>query len=399
MITAFRAENFKGLREFRIELPTPLAILAGANGSGKTSVCEAIVFALHLADERPANVVNEWFGRDDDLLLNLWDRRKRVRFAVEGDFAANGSGPVHRLRWEIEIAKRRGWGVVRERACVLPDDPDHDVLRRKGRAIRVWNQRERRWIDEKKELPSYVSTIAPEQREDYPELWALRQNLKGTFVPFLDPVALRSRSRDPRLEPTGRNFAGFLHSVRTRSSSRYNEIIRRLRTVFADVQSVDTRRDRFGWTDVRVTRRVPGLDVAQSFRAWQVNDGLLRVAALLAIPAAREDLRLFCMEEPENGMHPKLLQQTIDILREFGRHGIQVIVTTHSPVLLNWAKAEEVVVLRNQGSEGPTAHRLEDLPEAMRRLEARHMDIGDILYNLDDDRLFRRPASHGTGHT
>jgi predicted ATPase len=80
--------------------------------------------------------------------------------------------------------------------------------------------------------------------------------------------------------------------------------------------------------------------------AAQMSDGVLLVLAYLAILYSPRPPRLLLIEEPENGIHPKLLQRVIEILREIGNSqwGTQIVLTTHSPYAVDLFKPEEVTL-------------------------------------------------------
>ncbi len=68
-----------------------------------------------------------------------------------------------------------------------------------------------------------------------------------------------------------------------------------------------------------------------------ISDGTLRILAF--ITALTLPSTLISFEEPENCVHPSLLQALIELIRLCGK---QVIISTHSPHLLNYVKPEEV---------------------------------------------------------
>ena len=78
------------------------------------------------------------------------------------------------------------------------------------------------------------------------------------------------------------------------------------------------------------------------------SDGAFLLTAFLALAYGNAPELIF-IEEPENGLHYSLLKLVIDVLRRIstgkvGNRPRQVILTTHSPLLLNFAKPEEVLV-------------------------------------------------------
>lgn len=51
-INRITVENFQGARAVDLQLPTPLALVSGLNGAGKSTVAEAVRLALQGTPER-----------------------------------------------------------------------------------------------------------------------------------------------------------------------------------------------------------------------------------------------------------------------------------------------------------------------------------------------------------
>jgi len=74
----------------------------------------------------------------------------------------------------------------------------------------------------------------------------------------------------------------------------------------------------------------------QAFKADELADGLL---FLLAITAACFEQppgpKLLCVEEPERGVHPWRLKGIVEQFRKIASEGAQVVLTTHSDLVVN----------------------------------------------------------------
>lgn len=86
---------------------------------------------------------------------------------------------------------------------------------------------------------------------------------------------------------------------------------------------------------------------------------MLLTLAYLAVAMDPEAPALLCIEEPENGLHPGLMGYLVGFFRDLtkGIHTglpIQMIITTHSPILLDYARPEEVRIVRRT-QEGRTS--------------------------------------------
>jgi predicted ATPase len=103
---------------------------------------------------------------------------------------------------------------------------------------------------------------------------------------------------------------------------------------------------------------------------------------------------LVLLEEPETGVHPERLADIMRLLREIteGKHGgraAQVIMTTHSPYLLDLVDVEkdQVLVFRRQDDGSRTAE-----PADAARLKAflGEFMLGEVWYNQGEEGLVAR---------
>lgn len=83
-------------------------------------------------------------------------------------------------------------------------------------------------------------------------------------------------------------------------------------------------------------------------------DGELVFLALLSLilSPAEYGAPLFCVEEPESHLHPRLLDTLVElhnqVRRELGGQAAQVLVTTHSPYLVDRMELEDLVVVERR---------------------------------------------------
>ena len=92
-------------------------------------------------------------------------------------------------------------------------------------------------------------------------------------------------------------------------------------------------------------------------RANSISDGTLRFLALTAIAEATDATGVYCMEEPENGIHPEKLAAMNQLLHDIAvdldervdsdNPLRQVIVATHSPYFVQLQSPEELVIAKN----------------------------------------------------
>jgi predicted ATPase len=85
--------------------------------------------------------------------------------------------------------------------------------------------------------------------------------------------------------------------------------------------------------------------------SWAVSDGTLRMLLLTLLAYLPDAVGVFLIEEPENGIHPRAIETVFQSLASM--YDAQVLLATHSPVVLSVAKPEQVLCFAKT-SEGAT---------------------------------------------
>jgi len=126
----------------------------------------------------------------------------------------------------------------------------------------------------------------------------------------------------------------------------------------------------------------------QRIPANQVSQGTLLALALLTLSYLPEPPPIVCLEEPDRGLHPRLLRDVRDALyrlsypAELGetRKPVQVIATSHSPVFLDLFRdhPEHIVIAEKNGTEA-RFHCLSDRTDLDEILQ--DTPLGDAWYS------------------
>jgi len=118
----------------------------------------------------------------------------------------------------------------------------------------------------------------------------------------------------------------------------------------------------------------------------RMSDGELAFLALTSLILAPEELTppLLCIEEPENHLHPRLLEILVNILsqrqNELGPRAFQVIITTHSPLLIDKLSIDDLIVFGKK--EGATKATRASSKKGLKQLLSRkETSLGELWYN------------------
>jgi ABC-type transport system involved in cytochrome c biogenesis ATPase subunit len=76
-----------------------------------------------------------------------------------------------------------------------------------------------------------------------------------------------------------------------------------------------------------------------------LSDGTLRILALTILPYLEYAPRVICLEEPENGIHPRAIQRVLESLTSM--YDSQLWLSTHSPIVLANTELKHVIVMHS----------------------------------------------------
>ena len=117
----------------------------------------------------------------------------------------------------------------------------------------------------------------------------------------------------------------------------------------------------------------------EQFEAHEVSDGVVLFAGLIAHALEAPPNALVLLEEPERGLHPRRLNELVDLLRTLvERRKTQFVMATHSPALLNVLRDEpEAILLFRRTPNGTEIRQLSEVPELAESLT--RADPGELL--------------------
>jgi predicted ATPase len=201
--------------------------------------------------------------------------------------------------------------------------------------------------------------------------------LKKFFVDLhaldlLAPELLRQRTRDAgnSLGLGGEKLSAFLHEI---GESKRDNIQAKLAQIYPRFRHIDISSLASGWKKLTVQEQF-GETIVKT-EARHVADGFLRMLAVFAQLSKEQSFLL--LDEIENGVNPELIEFLVD---ELVGAIPQVLITTHSPMVLNYLEDEvaiEGVIYIYKGKNGATqAIRLFDIPSMCEKLTV--MGAGEV---------------------
>lgn len=338
MIKSLRMSNFKSLVDFSLLLPK-FTVLIGMNGSGKTTILQAFDFVSQLMDGK----LEQWLSSRGWTIADLGSRFSNNTNIVG---AVGYEGETERLLWWQSL-NRKEMACLTEFVSVFKNGNfDDDIYKLKDRHYK---------IDDRDSMPvtfTYQGSLLSQLRdaELNPLLRDLRDSLRGIrSLELLSPHLMRQRTRDSASDigMGGEKLSSFLYSFK---GDLKKELLDLLIKFYPRVVDFKVSPIKGGWKRLSIIENFDGRLVESEAR--HINDGLLRVLALLAQTKTDKSLLLF--DEIENGINPEIVEKLVDTLVNSSQ---QIVVTTHSPMILNYLEdsvARESVMFVYKTPQGIT---------------------------------------------
>lgn len=340
-LQSLRIRNFKAVVDSKTVKLGPLTAFIGNNGAGKSSLIEAL--------ETYQAIVRDGL----DIAMQRWLGIEHVRHKAQEAKERMGQlvNPI-----SFELALGESPRKVRRLSMTVNNDPAANRMliasERMTRLDGTWTER-----DPGGSLQSYGpgrSMLPYALDEDL--VRAADEVLAWQFLTLSPermglPVPQQRTKGAVRLANDGSNVADFLLDLRRQDANAFNGIVETMAFVLPyakDIQPTLTSSEieRKAWLQLSEdTFKVPG---------WLLSTGTLRMLALLALLRHPSPPPLIVVEEIENGLDPRSIHLIVEEIRSAVLAGVtQVVVTTHSPYLLDLLTLEHLVVVERDGEGHP----------------------------------------------
>lgn len=351
ILKSFRLKNFKAVRDSgRIKF-TPLTVLIGNNGSGKSSIVEGLEALQAIVVDGLDKAMQQWRGFEhiqhqgvQRSLVSPKDGRQHFSHPIGFEMQCNLSGFLYSSLTEINIGPGGNELFISKETAIC-----------KGHWEFV-----RDALGNQKKVPIDPS-MPPSSPDTGKKLFRLRYRdgesmlteLFDFFIPkwqFLTlipqnmgyPLAQQRTGGPIRLNKDGSNIAEYLLSLRKIDPIAFEGVIETLKYVLPyakDIQpNLTSELERTVYLQLAEGHfKVPG---------WLLSTGTLRILSLLALLRHPTPPPLIVIEEIENGLDPRTTHLIVEEIRQVVEAGkTQVIATTHSPYLLDLLHLSHVILV------------------------------------------------------
>ena len=348
-LSQLNIQNFKGFKELKLPLREGLNVLIGENAVGKSGIIDALRLLLLEDEYGRSGIIESHFHKPF-----AKDAKASESFQIQAGFAGlNEEERVAFLPWTE--------GSDTASLTLHADNKEN----RRGKYKRVlWGGASRNSIFEWELLDTINCIYLPALRDAEAKLREGKGSRLARLLKNLNRQALKEASESGTPHELEKKVNSFNNELTQEGAIAHAQglIKARLKEALGTVFGQDAliQFSETGFNRIVESLRIlffPELDSnlgQEVFRDLGQNslgyNNLIYMATVLAELTSEEgkkdNLRILLIEEPEAHLHPQLQIQFLKFLeRKAQEAGIQVIVTTHSPVLASSASLDTIIHL------------------------------------------------------
>ena len=343
-----KLRNYKSIGRCDVRLG-PLAVLVGPNGSGKSNFLDALALTRQALDMTLDHALRERGG------INEVRRRSGghpSNFSIELQFTLRDGISQGLYAFEVTSERNGGFSVRSEVCEVGSPNPMAPLTRFDVREGLLKDSTLR--VSLPRPAPDRLFLVSASNVDEFRPIYDALTDM--AFYSFSPDVMRYPQPPDPgdMLLPTGENLASVIASLEKRNKSSYTQIQQYLKEITPGVEGVE--RITIGTLEtLQFRQQVAGQKAPWRFPAINMSDGTLRALAVLTALLQGDGTTpsLIGIEEPEIALHPGAAGILWDAIQD-GRDLTQVLVTTHSPDLLDRKDIATDVILAADSEAGTT---------------------------------------------
>jgi predicted ATPase len=397
MITKIEVNGFKSLKDFELTLNSGLNILVGPNGSGKTNIVLFFEFLSKLVTKPVSEAITKMggFGFIFQKTENGYVDSIKVKI----------TGNVHNKNIEHDYTYIYSFGlkILEDNESVCYDIQEL-VIVNEILTLTFNNSNANPYVDFHAKAHDRFNNFDENQsellndridrrfmnprsafRESIPLMFnsyltthypSVLTDLKGGEIFNIVPNRIREQENAISLkgiQSDGYGLSKTLYEMKRGNGSHtnYNErsfqkALAYLKIANTSISDLTIEKDEFNSKLVPKIYIKSGENVSILPLAF-LSDGTLKWLTL--VTAVLTSDKVFCVEEPENYLHPWMQAEMCTLMREHLEAKTDasfILMTTHSETLLNAAKPEEVIVVEMKNG-GTRAQRVEN-PDLLREI-------------------------------
>lgn len=354
-LKSIKIQNYKALQDIHLEDLPNFMVLVGANGTGKSTLFDVFGF---LRDALNGNVRQALDGRGRfPEVVTRGHEQESILLEIQVKMEIAGFSRL--VTYHLEIGQAEGRPLIKREFLRYKRGrygaPFYFLDFRNGEGFAIANEEDFKKTDleltretQQLESPDILAIKGLGQFQRFKAANALRQLLENWHVSDFHINAARGRKdaagAEEHLSVSGDNLPRVAQYLYENHRPVFDQILEKMKQRVPGIVGVQPELTQDGYLILRYqdgTFKTPFLD-------RYISDGTIKMFAYLVLLHDPSPHPLLCMEEPENQLYPTLMAELAEEFRTYAQRGGQVMVSTHSPDLLNAVELQEVYWLAKE---------------------------------------------------
>lgn len=346
-IEGLHVKNFRTFQDVRFSPLPSLAVFVGANGTGKSSLFDIFKFLQDALTHNVRTALQLRGGFEE-----LRSRGQEGPISIEIDFREQGELPIS---YFLQMGLERGEPLVEKELLKYQGSDQAEAWHlldfSRGQGIVIKNAEDLGKADcevkrEEKALdtPDILAIKGLGQFQQFPLVSAVRKMIERWNIADFHRKEIRTIQASGYAEhliTDGANLSLVAQYIEERFPQTFEQVVEKLKSRVPGLETVSAVRGHDG----RMSLQFKDEAFPDAFASRYVSDGTLKLLAYLFLIDDPQPSPLLCLESPESHIFPPLLAELSNEFRSYTHSEGQIIITTHSPEILNTIELEEVFCL------------------------------------------------------
>jgi len=397
-IKRIQVSNFKSFKELNLELGM-FNVLIGANASGKSNFTQIFKFFTNMLTQGLDNAISLEGGAEYLRNINIGSSKDfsfRIVFDIQaqspiGNFVVRVFEEIY--EFAIKFTGESDYEISEDKLilkCHFFRPPTHgENIETIGEGDIILRVVKRKINVDLSSLPDEISVSLTES-DIVPQFWIERELPSERFllqipVFILPPLQMIFGSIpiydfDPQLskdvakiagkaelEEDGRNLSLVLKNIK-KNDERAKALGYHIRDIFPYIDNIDVKVE-----NKSLLFKVHEIYFKEDLPAFLISDGTINLIAIIIALFFEETKLVAIFEEPERNIHPYLIYELTNLMKDASQNK-QIIITTHNPEILKHVNLKDLLLVSRDDEGYSTISRPSEKQEVVKAVKEMGID-------------------------